>query len=209
MVYLLYKLGIEMTRVFELKKHLKRGQVYRRSDFEQWSNAVDRHLSMLVKEGVLQKLGAGIYYYPEESVFGFLPPNDADLVKTFLKEDDFLLTSFNDYNKLGVGTTQLHNKRVVYNHKRHGEFTLGGKSFTFIAKHRFPKKATTEFLLVDLVNNIEKLAEDSEFVLKNVAQKVMSMDLKKVKRTALTFGSVRTKAFFTQLIQNRVSQHVH
>jgi hypothetical protein len=36
----------------------------------------------------------------------------------------FLLTSPNAYNTLGVGTTQLYDKTVVYNHKRHGHFML-------------------------------------------------------------------------------------
>ncbi len=198
-----------MARVSELKKHIKRGKVYRRSDLKQWSNAVDRHMAMLVKDGTLQKLSEGMYYFPAVSIFGQLPPNDADLVRSFLKEDDFLLTSFNDYNKLGVGTTQLYNKRIVYNHKRHGEFTIGGKSFTFIAKHRFPKKATPEFLLVDLVNNILKLAEDAGFVLKNVTQKAQSMDMKKVMRAATAYGNVRTKTFFVKLMQQHTSPDAH
>lgn len=198
-----------MSKVTELKKHLKRGDVYRRSDLTQWSNAVDRHVGSLVKDGTLQKLTAGLYYYPNESVFGNTPPDEETLVRSFLKDDYFLVTSPNDYNSLGVGTTQLYNKRVVYNHKRHGEFKLGGKTFTFVAKHRFPKKVTPEFLLVDLVNNLDNLAEDSEFVLKNVSVKVKTMDLKKLKRTVKVYGSARAKLFLTPLIRQSEVQYVH
>jgi hypothetical protein len=49
-----------MKKVEEFRRHLRRGKVYRRSDLEQYSTAVDRHLSM-VKEGVLQKIAAGMY----------------------------------------------------------------------------------------------------------------------------------------------------
>ena len=198
-----------MSKVTELKKHLKRGEVYRRSDLTQWSNAIDRHVVALVKDGTLQKLSTGLYYYPNESVFGNTPPDEITLVRSFLKDDYFLVTSPNDYNSLGVGTTQLYNKRVVYNHKRHGEFKLGGKTFTFLAKHRFPKNVTPEFLLVDLVSNLDKLAEDAEFVLKNVSAKVKTMDLKKLKHAVKEFGSVRAKSFLTPLIQMSESQHVH
>ncbi|RYG31935.1 hypothetical protein EON81_21775, partial [bacterium] len=41
------------------------------------------------------------------------------------QDNRFLVTSPNAYNTLGVGTTQLYNKKTVYNHKRHGNFTLG------------------------------------------------------------------------------------
>ncbi|WP_426032776.1 hypothetical protein [Caulobacter sp. DWP3-1-3b2] len=61
---------------------------------------------------------------------------------------------------LGVGTTQLHNKTVVYNHKRHGKFALGGRTYDFRMKPAVPKKLSREFLLVDLVNNLDQLGED-------------------------------------------------
>ncbi|MEI9899953.1 MAG: hypothetical protein WDN31_07155 [Hyphomicrobium sp.] len=51
----------------------------------------------------------------------------------------FLLTAPNAYNSLGVGTTQLYDMTVVYNHKRHGAFTLGSRRFDFRVKPAFPK----------------------------------------------------------------------
>ena len=198
-----------MSKVTELKMRLKRGEVYRRSDLLQWSNAVDRHVVMLVKDGTLQKLATGLYYYPNVSVFGDTPPEEAALVRSFLKDDYFLVTSPNDYNSLGVGTTQLYNKRVVYNHKRHGEFKLGGKTYTFMAKHRFPKKVTPEFLLVDLVNNLDKVAEDHEFVLKNVSTRLKTMDLKKLMRALKEYGSSRAKSLLTPLLQKLEVNHAN
>src|ERR1035437_10702406 len=142
-----------MTKLDELKKHLKRGKVYRRIELAQWSKSVDRHLEALLEDGTLQKLSQGVYYFPKETSFGLTPPGEEVLVRSFLKDDRFLLTSQNAYNSLGVGTTQLYNQRIVYNHKRHGDFKLGNRKFSFRIKPHFPKKATPEFLLVDLVNN--------------------------------------------------------
>jgi hypothetical protein len=53
-----------MTKLQELKKRLRPGQVYRREDLTRWSNAVDRHLKQLVEEGTLTKLAGGLYGYP-------------------------------------------------------------------------------------------------------------------------------------------------
>ena len=190
-----------MTKKIEyLKKHLKEGGVYRRAELIQWSNAVDRHLTALVKCGFLEKLSAGLYYVPKKSVFGTVPPEDESLVRTFLKEDDFLLTSPNAYNTLGVGTTQLYNIRIVYNHKRHGEFNLGGRKFFFHAKHRFPKKLTQEFLLVDLVNNIESLAEAKTEVLKNAMAKAQTMDARRLNRFVTNYGNAKAKSLFKSLV---------
>jgi hypothetical protein len=189
-----------MTKVEELKKQLERGKVYRRSDLAKWSKSVDRHLDVLLKEETLQKLSQGLYYFPLETTFGKTPPEEEVLVRSFLKDDRFLLTSPNAYNSLGVGTTQLYNQRIVYNHKRHGEFKLGNKKFSFRIKPHFPKKATPEFLLVDLVNNLETLAEDHKEVLKNLSSKVRLMDAKKMEQAVMEFGNVKTKKIFESLL---------
>lgn len=189
-----------MTKLDELKGHLKRGKVYRRSDLTHWSKSVDRHLEALVKDGTLQRLSPGLYYFPEESAFGDTPPREETLIRSFLKDDRFLLTSPNAYNALGVGTTQLYNQRTVYNHKRHGEFKLGNKAFSFRLKPHFPKKLNAEFLLVDLVNNLGSLAEDTNEVSKNVSRKVETMDKKKLERSVHEYGSARAKRFFAPML---------
>ncbi len=191
-----------MAKLDELKKNLKRGHVYRRDELTQWSSAIDRHLSTLVNDGTLQKLSQGVYYYPKETVFGKTPPEDDTLVRKFLKDDRFLLTSPNSYNSLGVGTTQLYNKRTVYNHKRHGEFMLGNRKFDFQMKPHFPAKATPEFLLVDLVNNLDKLAEDKQAILNNVLNKVQQMDQVKLKRSVNSYGNIKAKKFFKPVLQH-------
>jgi hypothetical protein len=192
-----------MNTLNTLRKHLRRGSVYRRADLERWSSAVDRHLGQLVDDGTLQKLFHGLYHYPKESVYGLTPPDEATLVRSFLKDDDFLITSPNAYNSLGVGTTQLYNKRVVYNHKRHGEFELGGRKFFFHMKPKFPKKLSPEFLLVDLVNNLDTLAEDKEAVLLSVKEKAGRLDRVKLKRTVTSYGGSRAKKVFSSVLEGR------
>jgi len=192
-----------MAQLKELKKHLKPGNVYRRNELVQWSNAVDRHLAALVGEGTLQKVSPGVYYYPKESVFGKLPPEETALVRTFLKDGRFLMTSPNAYNSLGVGTTQLYNKTTVYNHKRHGEFKLGNRTFHFQMKHHFPNTLSKEFLLVDLVNNLDQLAEDPDEVLKNVAAKVPLMDQKKLSYSVKEYANIKAKKILFPMLNEK------
>lgn len=190
-----------MRQLHQLKRQLKPGEVYRRTELGNWSKSVDRHLGQLVEEGTLQKLSQGLYYFPKESAFGKTPPDENRLVESFLKDNRFLLTSPNAYNSLGVGTTQLYNVRTVYNHKRHGEFKLGNKTFQFQIKPHFPKKVTPEFLLVDLVNNLHTLAEDRGAVMQKVTEKVTVMDKKKLKHSVAEYGNVKTKKLLSRLLQ--------
>ncbi len=196
-----------MNAFLELKKHLKPGQVYRRGDLEQWSTAVDRHLKQLVEDGTLQKMSQGLYYYSAKASFGPVPPEDEKLVRAFLKSDDFLLASPNLYNSLGVGTTQLYNTRFVYNHKRHGQFVLGGKEFDFRLKHKFPRELSKEFLFVDLLNNLNELAEDRDNLLKSVKEKVLEEPQSQMKRTVNAYAGERTKSLFNKWMTEGVLVH--
>ena len=157
------------------------------------SNAVDRHLRELVASGRLMKLAQGLYHAPRQSSFGPLPPEDADLVGGFLRDKDFLVFSPSAYNTVGLGTTQLYNRTLVYNHKRHGVFKLGNRQFDFRMKPRFPKKLTPELLYVDLLNNLDDLAEDRDAVLRKAQGKLPSFDRARLQRAVESFGTVATR----------------
>lgn len=189
-----------MRRLEQLKRHLKPGAVYRRSDLAEWSKSVDRHARALLDTGVLKKLRTGLYYCPKKSVFGDVPADDNKLVKSFLKDDQFLLTSPNAYNSLGLGTTQLYNTQVVYNYKRHGVYELGGRKFEFRRKYQFPNKVTEEFLLVDLMNNLNSLAEDQEALRARVREKARSMEAKKLKQAVKKYANNTSKKYFDSVL---------
>ena len=193
--------SIAMRSLVQVEKHLHPGAVYRRADLTKWSKAVDRHLQDLQKKGTLVKLSGGLYYYPKKTAFGEVPADDQALVAAFLKDDRFLITTTNAYNALGVGTTQLYNETVVYNHKRHGHFQLGGRAFDFRIKPHFPRQLSPEFLLIDLVNNIEKLAEDKNQVLNNVKKKALSMNPEALSQAVLHYGGACAKKFFSAILR--------
>ncbi|MDI1244887.1 MAG: hypothetical protein PSV24_05750 [Rhodoferax sp.] len=157
------------------------------------SNAVDRHLNELVSRGVLKKLAQGLYYAPKQSRFGPLPPTDEQVVKGFLRDKDFLVFSPSSYNTVGLGTTQLYNSTLVYNHKRHGVFRLGNRLFDFRVKPRFPKKLSREFLYVDLLNNLGDLAEDRDVVLSQARNKLLSFNPSRLQQALDSYGNMATQ----------------
>lgn len=176
-----------------LASELQAGRVYRREDLARLSSSVDRHLSQLVAAGKLKKLAQGLYHAPKQSSFGPLPPADEQVVGGFLRDKNFLVFSPSAYNTVGLGTTQLYNRTLVYNHKRHGVYRLGNRQFDFRMKQRFPKKLTPEFLYVDLLNNLDDLAEDRDAVLHQARRRLVSFDHARLQRAVDNFGSVATR----------------
>jgi hypothetical protein len=194
---------IYMNTLFQ---HINQGEVYRRSDLEYYSTAIDRQLAQLIKGGKLVKLNQGLYYAPMQSKFGVVPPDDHLLVERFLKDEDFLLISPNSFNTLGLGLTQLYNTMWVYNHKRKGEFILNGKSFDFKLKNSFPQKITREYLLVDLLNNFESLAEDKKNIVDKLTRNVLSFNMDALMKATQQYGNGTTKRII-KLIVRKVLQH--
>lgn len=143
--------------------------------------------------GKLQKLAPGLYHVPRPSRFGPLPASDEELVRAFLRDDDVLVFSPTAYNPVGLGTTQLYNQTLVYNHKRHGQFKLGNRQFDFRVKPRLPKKLTAEFLYVDLLNNWGQLAEDRDLVLARAQEKLVDYDFTRLKQALKAYGNMATR----------------
>src|SRR5690606_1756638 len=55
--------------------------------------------------------GLAIYYVTKPSAFGPTPPDENEVI--------------NYYNSLGLGATQLYNRKRIYNHKKHEDVKLG------------------------------------------------------------------------------------
>ena len=189
-----------------LFQHINQGEVYRRSDLEYYSTAIDRHLAQLTKNGILVKLNQGLYYAPKQSKFGVVPPDDHLLVERFLKDEDFILVSPNTFNTLGLGLTQLYNTMWVYNNKRNGEFTLNGKTFEFKIKNAFPQKVDREYLLVELLNNLESLAEDKTNIADKLTKNVLSFNIDALMKATQQYGNGTAKRII-KLIVRKVLQH--
>ena len=185
-----------------LRQHIKPGEVYRRSDLEYFSTAIDRHLSQLVQEGTLLLLSHGLYHAPQFSKFGAVPPNDNVLVERFLYDNEFLMLSPNSFNLLGLGLTQLYNTTWVYNHKRKGEFLLNGKVFEFKLKSSFPVRLTKEFLLVELLNSFDDLVEIPN--LDHLSKKVKDFDSAALIQMAQKYGSGRSKKILKSMLRKKL-----
>ena len=127
-----------------------------------------------------------IAFHPGEAV-------SQQVVGGFLRDKDFLVFSPSAYNAVGLGTTQLYNRTLVYNHKRQGVFKLGNRQFDFRMKPRFPRKLTPEFLYVDLLNNLDELAEDRNAVLRQARSKLLSFNPTRLQRAVDSFGSVAAR----------------
>ena len=182
-----------MKNAEKLRDAMEPGRVYRRQDLLGSSSTVDRDLKTLVAAGTVRKLSGDLYCRPRQGRFGAAPPDDKELVRAFLKTDDFLLTSYDHFNDLGLGLTQVYNTYVVYNHRRAGDLQLGRKRFKFRLVPAYPAAITREYLLVDMLNNLRNLPDDVSAVLGNLKSSLGEFDREKVFECLSRYGSPAAK----------------
>ena len=196
------------SKATPLVRHVRAGKVYRREDLVPYSTSVDRELQQLVAAGRLTKAAQGLYYAPRKSVFGDAPPVEEELLAVFLKDKNFLNFNPSVYNSLRLGTTQLYNKTIVYNHKRHGLIRLDRREYDFRLKQSFPRpsQVTTEYLLVDMLNNLAELAEDEDQVLERAQKKLDQFDAGKLNKALADFGSLATKRLVNTWLSQGLSK---
>jgi len=189
---------------------LPKGYVFTYSDFIAEVNkkeAVIKALNRMVKAGKIAKLSKGKYYKPENTPFGMLQPNQAQVVKDLLEEDGKTvgyLTGFSIYNKLGL-TTQVSNIIQIGKNQVRPNFKRERYFISFIRqKNTITKENTPLLQILDSIRYIKKIPDATIeasckrllSIIKNLSEK----DKGTMVRLALKYPPV-TKALLGALLE--------
>ena len=177
---------------------LEPGRVYRTRELRQWSANSPRLAQRLVRAGQLVQLAHGLFAAPWRSRFGVVPPTDEALMRALLDGGPFLFTGPDRWNALGLGTTAVFARPLVYNTKRSGLFDLGGRKFQ-LRRVAFPETPSPEWFVVDLLENAHQAAAslDDLTAALRTALRAGRFDREHLVEAARRFGSRRTQ----QLVQ--------
>lgn len=144
------------------------GQVFRTATLRRWGQNPTRLAQRLEREGRVQRLGHGLLYVPRVTKFGVAPPGEEALLDALLDGTPHLVTGPPRWNALGLGSTALHVRPLVYNTKRTGTFTLAGRTFE-LRRVAFPREVTAEWFVVDLLHNADSVGQDRADLARHLA----------------------------------------
>lgn len=144
---------------------LPKGYVFTYADFITEVNrkeAVIKALNRMVKAGKLAKLAKGKYYKPENTPFGALQPNQAQVVKDLLEDNGKIagyLTGFSIYNQLGL-TTQVSNIIQIGKNQIRPNFKRDRYIISFIKqKNTITKENIPLLQILDAIRYIKKIPD--------------------------------------------------
>ena len=142
---------------------LPKGYVFTYLDFNTEVNkkeAVIKALNRMVASGKIAKLSKGKYYKPENTPFGNLQPNQAQIVKDLLEENGKItgyLTGYSIYNQLGL-TTQVSNTIQIGKNQVRPNFKRERYTIALIKqKNTITKKNIPLLQLLDAIRYIRKI----------------------------------------------------
>ena len=139
--------------------------VFTYMDFIQEVNkreAIIKHLNRMVTSGKINKLSKGKYYKPQESIFGALLPQQYQIVKDLLEEDDKrvgYITGHSIYNSFGL-TTQISSVIQIGKQQTRASFKRGHYTIAFIKQKNIINKENIKSLqLLDAIRFIKKIPD--------------------------------------------------
>lgn len=146
---------------------LPKGYVFTYSDFTtevSQKEAVIKALNRMVASGKIAKLSKGKYYKPENTPFGNLQPNQAQVVKDLLEENGKItgyLTGYSIYNQLGL-TTQVSNTIQIGKNQVRPIFKRERYTIAFVKqKNTITKENIPLLQVLDGIRYIKKIPDAS------------------------------------------------
>ncbi len=141
------------------------GQIFSYTDFlkePSQREAVIKALNRMVEAGKLAKLAKGKYYKAEQTVFGALEPDQYQVVKDLLEDNDKVtgyLTGYSIYSKLGL-TTQISNIIQIGKNDVRPQFMRGRYTILFIRQKNVITKDNIALLqILDAIRYIKKIPD--------------------------------------------------
>ena len=159
---------MKVTEYIENKiNRLPRGHVFTYLDFIADVNkkeAVIKTLNRMAAAGKISKLSKGKYYKPENTVFGSLLPDQAQIVKELLESDGKItgyLTGYSIYNQLGL-TTQISNIIQIGKNEIRPARKMGRYRIMFIKqKNVITRDNVPFFQILDSIRYIKKIPDST------------------------------------------------
>jgi len=153
--------------------------------------AAVKSIERLIRSKVIAKISKGKFYRPDKSVFGLVPPNSTELIKTYTYKNNKRVayeTGNSLYNKLGL-TTQVptfiylgvYNSRINVNKN-----SLKIKS---VKSYIIPTDNNVKYLqFLDILKDFKSIPDlDINYTIEYLSKELNSLDLKLLKKYALEY----------------------
>jgi hypothetical protein len=84
-------------------------------------SAATKAIERFIEKGIIKRVSTGVFYKPKQTIFGELKPNEAELLKPYLFQNNkriAYITGASLYNRMGLTTQVAKNIKIASRDKR-------------------------------------------------------------------------------------------
>lgn len=167
----------------------KPGWVFSHADFESLNNlaSVERVLSRLVETNEIQRIRRGLYYLPELSRWGKVPPSQMQIIDALSRsmKTEFLPDGANALYQLGL-TTQIPMKQVYLTNRQISNISIGKSVIEFrkVAPKKLSGHGTQAGIYLSAIEYLGKQEAFNNEIQERVASSMNKHDSNELQRAA-------------------------
>lgn len=140
---------------------------------KEYSSAI-KVLSRLVKSGKINRIKPGVFYKPEETIFGSLTPKESEILKLYLFNGNkrvAYVTGISLYNRMGL-TTQVPNVIQIASLQRKDTTKVETLKFTSVKSYVEVSEKNVKLLrLSDVIKDFDKIPDGDNIQIINFLKK--------------------------------------
>ncbi len=148
--------------------------------------AAAKAIERLINQGVIKRLSTGVFYKPEETVFGILKPNEEEILKSYLFEKGkriAYITGTSLYNRLGL-TTQI--PKIIKIASRDKRITVTNEIVKAKPVKSYVTVSDDNFYLLELLDVLKDFKKIPDLE-KSSAIKIISNKIKELNTDEIQF----------------------
>lgn len=190
---------------------LKEGTTFKYQQLSIESNeysAAAKAIERLIEKGIIKRVSTGIFYKPKQTIFGELKPNEEELLKPYLFQNNkriAYITGVSLYNRMGLTTQVPRNIKIASRDKRI-TVTVGNikgnpvKSYVDVTDKNY-----VLLEILDALKDFKKIPDlDKNSGIKIISNRLKNLNSKEIKQLiecALSYPP-RVRAFLGSLLEN-------
>jgi hypothetical protein len=170
-------------------------------------SAAAKAMERLIEKGIIKRVSTGVFYKPKQTIFGELKPNEEELLKAYLFQNNkriAYITGVSLYNRMGLTTQVPRNIKIASRDKR---ITVSVGNIKGNPVKSYVDVTDKNYALLEILdalkdfNKIPDLDKNSGIkIISNQLKKLSTIEIKQLIDCALYYPP-RVRAFLGALLE--------
>ncbi|WP_076455938.1 DUF6088 family protein [Zobellia uliginosa] len=170
-------------------------------------SAAAKAIERLIKKGIIKRVSTGVFYKPKQTVFGELKPNEEELLKAYLFQNNkriAYITGISLYNRMGL-TTQV--PRIIKIASRDKRITVSIGNIKGNPVKSYVDVTDRNYILLEILDALKDFKKIPDLdkgsgikIISNQLKKLNTKEIKLLINCALSYPP-RVRAFLGSLLE--------